>query len=110
MQKQRTMKIKIFLIVCVFVIAITIWWRAPLIGGEWNKQNLYVGLLDTWHGRSVDDKAYAMWIDDDSSIGVFKSKKIANSLGIPVYFAVIADKMINIFNANARIIHFICHS
>jgi hypothetical protein len=34
-----------------------------------------------------------MWIDDDSSIGVFQAKKIAETLGIPVYFAVIADKM-----------------
>lgn len=87
------MKKVVFLIIFVSVIAITIWWRAPIIGNEWNKQTLYVGLLDTWHGRSVDSKAYAMWIDDDSSTGVFRSKKIADSLGIPVYFAVIADKM-----------------
>ena len=92
-KKQRTMKKIIFLIIIVSVIAVTIWWRAPIIGSEWNKQTLYVGLLDTWYGRSVDSKAYAMWIDDDSSTGVFKSKKIADSLGIPVYFAVIADKM-----------------
>ena len=88
------MKKIIFLIIFICVIAITIWWRAPILGSEWNKQTLYVGLLDTWYGRSGDPKAYAMWIDDDSSIGVFKPKKIADSLGIPVNFAVIADKMV----------------
>jgi hypothetical protein len=34
-----------------------------------------------------------MWIDDDSTIGVFQVKKIADAVGIPPYFAVIADKM-----------------
>ena len=38
------MKKIIYLIIFVFVIAITIWWRAPLIGGEWNKQTLYPAL------------------------------------------------------------------
>ena len=65
----------------------------PLIGNEWSKQTIYVGLLDAWYGFSKDDKAYAMWIDDDSTIGVFRVKKIADSLNIPPYFAVIADKM-----------------
>lgn len=87
------MKRLILLIIFVLVIAITIWWRAPIIGDGWNKQTIYVGLLDTWYGHSKDIKAYAMWIDDDSSRGVFKTKKIADSLGIPVFFAVIADKM-----------------
>ena len=54
----------------------------PLIGNEWSKQTIYVGLLDAWYGSSADDKAYAIWIDDDSTIGVFKVKEIADKLGI----------------------------
>ena len=77
----------------IAVIAIIIWWRAPLIGNEWSKQTIYVGLLDTWYGASTDDKAYAIWIDDDSTKGVFDVKAIANQVGIKPAFAVIADKM-----------------
>ena len=77
----------------VSIIAIIIWWRAPLIGNEWSKQTIYIGLLDVWYGTSNDDKAYAMWIDDDSTKGVFKVKEIADSIGILPNFAVIADKM-----------------
>ena len=77
----------------ILLVAIIIWWRAPIFGNELTKQTIYVGLLDVWHGSSTDDKAYAMWIDDDSTIGVFQVKKIADAVGIPPYFAVIADKM-----------------
>ena len=77
----------------VLIIAIILWWRAPIIGNEWNKQTLYVGLLDACYGPSKDDKAHAMWIDDDSTIGVFKVKEIADIVDIPPHFAVIADKM-----------------
>lgn len=77
----------------ILLFAIIIWWRAPIFGNELTKQTIYVGLLDVWHGSSTDDKAYAMWIDDDSTIGVFQVKKIADAVGIPPYFAVIADKM-----------------
>lgn len=72
---------------------IIIWWRAPIIGNEWNKQTIYIGLLDTWYGFSNDNKAYAMWIDDDSAEGVFKVKEIADAVGISPYFAVIAGRM-----------------
>ena len=77
----------------ILLVAIIIWWRAPILGNELTKQTIYVGLLDVWHGSSTDDKAYAMWIDDDSTIGVFQVKRIADAVGIPPYFAVIADKM-----------------
>lgn len=70
-----------------------IWLRAPIIGNRWSKQTVYVGLIDTWYGFSTDNKAYAMWIDDDSTIGVFKVKRIADGVGISPYFAVIADRM-----------------
>lgn len=85
---------KIAIIISIIVIiAITIWWRAPIFSNECTKQTIYVGLLDVWHGASTDDKAHAMWIDDDSTIGVFKVKEIADAVGIPPYFAVIADQM-----------------
>lgn len=77
----------------ILLVAIIIWWHAPILGNGLTKQTIYVGLLDVWHGSSTDDKAYAMWIDDDSTIGVFQVKKIADAVGIPPYFAVIADKM-----------------
>lgn len=81
------------IIICVLIIAIILWWRAPIIVNDWSKQTIYVGLLDVWYGHSKDKKAYAMWIDDDSSIGVYKVKEIADAVGIPVHFAVIADMM-----------------
>lgn len=83
-------------IIGLFVIAImlvTIWWRVPIIGSEWSKQTIYVALLDAWYGGSSDEKAHALWIDDDSTEGVFKVKKIADEAGILPCFAVIADRM-----------------
>lgn len=87
------MKKVVIIISLILLVTIIIWWRAPIIGNELTKQTIYVGLLDAWHGSSLDDKAHAMWIDDDSTVGVFKVKEIADAVGIPPYFAVIADKM-----------------
>ena len=85
---------RLFITLFVFVvIAVIIWWRMPLIGSEWSKQTIYVGLLDTWYGASTDDKAYAMWIDDDSTEGIFEVKVLADQVGIKPAFAVIADRM-----------------
>ena len=90
---NNTMK-KILSAIIIFIILIAIiWWRAPIIGTEWSKQTLYVGLLDTWYGESTDDHAHALWIDDDSTEGVFKVKKIADEVGLLPCFAVIADRM-----------------
>ena len=77
----------------IVIIAVVIWWRSPIIGEEWNKQTIYVGLIDVCHGASEDEKAHAMWIDDDSTEGIFKVKTIADNVGIKPVFAVIADKM-----------------
>ena len=77
----------------IIIVAMLAWLRVPIIGNEWSKQTIYVALLDAWYGSSTDEKAYAMWIDDDSTEGVFKVKKIADAVGIPPCFAVIADKM-----------------
>ena len=74
-------------------MVLLVWWRLPLFGNEWSKQTIYVGLLDAWYGSSTDDKAYALWIDDDSTEGVFKVKAIADEVGIKPAFAVIADRM-----------------
>ena len=87
------MKKNVIILSLILFVAIIIWWRAPIMGNGWSKQTIYVGLLDAWYGPSTDDKAYAMWIDDDSTIGVFKVKEIADAVGIPPYFAVIADRM-----------------
>jgi hypothetical protein len=92
-KNQRKVKKIVLILICVFLIAIILWWRAPIIGNDWSKQTIYVGLLDAWYGHSKDNKAYAMWIDDDSSIGVFKVKEIADAVGVPLHFAVIADMM-----------------
>lgn len=82
----------LFLLILVFLVLVA-WWRAPLKGIGWSKQTLYVGILNIWHGASTDDKAHALWIDDDSSEGVFVVKQIADELGIQPAFAVIADRM-----------------
>ena len=87
------MKRGIYILTVVLVILLFLWWRAPLISNEWSKQTIYVGLLDAWYGASTDDKAYAMWIDDDSTEGVFEVKTIADKVGIKPVFAVIADKV-----------------
>lgn len=86
-------RILFFLFVSLLIIIVIIWWRAPIIGDEWTKQTLYVGLLDSWYGPSTDNKAYAMWIDDDSTEGIYKVKKISDAVGIHPCFAVIADRM-----------------
>ena len=83
----------VLLLLIAIGIVLLIGWRFPLMGSEWSKQTIYVGLLDAWYGISTDDKAYAMWIDDDSTEGVFEVKAIADEVGIKPAFAVIADRM-----------------
>ena len=82
----------LFLLVFLFLLMAVLWKCVPLLGA-WNKQILYVGLLDCWYGSSTDNHAHALWIDDDSTEGVFDVKKIADEVGITPCFAVIADKM-----------------
>ena len=87
-------RILILITFVLFIISIVIiWQRIPLVSDELNKQTLYVGFLDILYGKSKGQKAYAMWIDDDSTIGVFKVKEIADNIGITPNFAVIADRM-----------------
>jgi len=81
------------LLLIIAILVVMAWRRAPLKGNGWSKQTIYVGLLDIWYGTSTDNKAYALWIDDDSSEGVFTVKRIADEVSIQPAFAVIADQM-----------------
>lgn len=84
---------KIIPFVIIGILIIVGLWRAPIIGNEWSKQTIYVGFLDMWYGGSSDEEAHAMWIDDDSTEGVFLVKRICDSTGITPVFAVIAERM-----------------
>ncbi len=83
----------LLLIIIPIIIAIIIWLRAPIRDNDWSKQTIYVGLLDAWYGASTDERAYAMWIDDDSSEGVFIVKRICDDAGIKPVFAVVSGNM-----------------
>lgn len=76
----------------IIFIGIIIWWRAPVFYGEWNKQTIYVGLIDTWYGKSKDSHAHAMWIDDDGGEGIISVNRIADSLRIKPVYAIIPEK------------------
>ncbi len=86
-------KATLLLLVTILLILSVIWLRAPLSYERWNKQTLFAWLIDIIHGRSIDEKAHAMWIDDDSGEGVFAVNTISNEVGIRPVYAVIADKM-----------------
>ena len=75
-----------------FFIAVIIWLRMPIYNGSWNKQTIYVGLIDTWYGKSKDSHAHAMWIDDDGGDGIIAVNSISNSLGIKPVYAIISEK------------------
>lgn len=88
-------RLHVILLLPTFIIlmVVFVWWRMPLTFGTWDKQTIFVALFDIWHGGSTDEKAHAMWIDDDSTIGVYTVNAIANETGISPVFAVIADEM-----------------
>ena len=68
MQKDNWIKWAIVLIsMIIIVMGITFWWRAPIFYGDWNKQTIYVGFINTWHSNFKDSHAHAMWIDDDGN-------------------------------------------
>ena len=78
--EMRKKTITVVTLTLIVLLGVILWHRIPIIGNELSKQTLFVGLTDLWYGDSKDQKAYAMWIDDDSTIGVFKVKEIADSL------------------------------
>lgn len=78
-----------FIIILLYII----WLRAPQRYSSWTKQTLFVWLIDVIHGRSVDEKAHAMWIDDDSGEGVFAVKAISDRVRVQPVYAVIAERM-----------------
>ena len=90
-------------IFCAILMLITtlsiLWYRAPFFNGEWNKQTLYVGLLDALYGASKDDRPYALWTDDDSGTGVFEVMKIAKEIGIS---QTILDKILGRMNTKMQ--------
>ena len=93
MRKDNRIKLVSILITTSFIfIGILIWWRAPIFYGEWNKQTIYVGFVDTWHGKSKDSHAHAMWIDDDGGEGIIAVNRISDSLGIKPVYAIIPEK------------------
>ena len=89
--KKKLLYLSVFLL--SLIITLLIWQRCPIWGIEWNKQTLYVGMLDTFYGNSQDKKAHAMWIDDDNGNGIFVVNRIGKEIGIKPVFAVIPQKM-----------------
>ena len=80
--------VTIVIIAFVFIIL----FRTPIIYGHWNKQTFFVGIIDTWYGKSKDSHAHAMWIDDDGGEGVIAVNRISDSLGIKPVYAIIPEK------------------
>ena len=86
-------KVALLMLFIIILILSVIWWRAPQAYERWSKQTLFVWIADIIHGRSVDEKAHAMWMDDDSGEGVFAVKDISDQVGIQPVYAVIAERM-----------------
>ena len=90
---KRNSKTRLLIAITIIVVfAFYICWRTPLLYGDWNKQTLYVSLLDIWYGISHDSKAHAMWIDDDGGEGILAVNRISDSLGIKPVYAIIPEK------------------
>ena len=83
-------KILVTIVIIAFVFIIL--FRTPIIYGHWNKQTFFVGIIDTWYGKSKDSHAHAMWIDDDGGEGVIAVNRISDSLGIKPVYAIIPEK------------------
>lgn len=93
MQKKHIIsKAKILIVIIIVVITIIIWYRIPILYGDWNKQTAYIGIIDTWYGNSRDSRAHAMWIDDDCGDGVSMVNHISNEIGIKPVYAIIPEK------------------
>ena len=93
MQKDNWIKWAIVLIsMIIIVMGITFWWRAPIFYGDWNKQTIYVGFIDTWYGNSIDSHAHAMWIDDDGGEGVIAVNQISTEINVKPVYAIIPEK------------------
>lgn len=93
MQQNNSLKWSMRLIaIVIVVITLIIRWRAPLFYDNWNKQNIYVGIIETWYGNSNDSRAHAMWIDDDCGEEIYKVNHISNEIGIKPVYAIIPEK------------------
>jgi len=89
---NRIKRGSILIAMSIIFIGIIIWWRAPILYGEWNKQTVYIGLIDAWYGHSKDSHAHAMWIDDDGGEGIIAVNRISDSLEIKPIYAIIPEK------------------
>ena len=83
-------KILVTIVIIAFVFIILL--RTPIIYGHWNKQTFFVGIIDTWYGKSKDSHAHAMWIDDDGGEGIIAVNRISDSLEIKPIYAIIPEK------------------
>lgn len=84
-----------FLIVSTIFILIGIsifLWYFPLVENEWNKQTIYVSIIDIWYGNSNDYQAHTMWIDDDCGDGISIVNRISTELGIKPVYAIIPER------------------
>ena len=60
---------------------------------QWMEQTDHLcGIIGCLAGASTDDRTFTMWIDNDSTEGVFNIKAIADEIGIKPCFTVIADR------------------
>lgn len=91
-KKNRISKTILLIAIGIVVITLFIWWRAPMCYENWNKQTIYVGILDTWYGNSNDYQAHAMWIDDDCGEGIPKVNYISADLRIKPVYAIIPER------------------
>ena len=88
--KKKLLYLSFSLIIAIIILVI--WLRCPIWGVEWNKQSLYVGILDIIYGSSRENQASAMWIDDDCGEGIYKVNHISNEIGIKPVYAIIPEK------------------
>lgn len=79
----------------VLIVLLVLMLRAPITGGSWTKQTIYLWLIDYWHGQTNDAKARIMLIDDDSENGIYKIKEICDNIGTRASFAVIPSRIDN---------------
>lgn len=94
MQQDNSIK-RIMRLIAIGIVVITffIWWRTPFFFDNWDKQTIYIGIIDTWYGNSNDSRAHAMWIDDDCGEGIYKVNQISNEIGIKPVFAIIPERI-----------------
>lgn len=95
-------KILISALCGIVLLMLVLYTRAPLWGGDINKQSIYLWVLDSWYGQDNNTTARLMLVDDDSEEGIFKIKKICDELKIKAAFAVIPSRINNALGDSLR--------